>query len=274
VKPRDMTEILNGYAPISYLGYKSYNTFNSYADNFRKIGKSLNTMGGGQFTWQFWIKVEDPNDVLFKNLVILLKGDNRKYKTGLYDPNSRQLLAKLPADYMVVCPLIKFVDSYRHLRVQFNTANSPGTRIDINMDPNTGNLSRRNALSLLPLNWYLFTFVFQDNFSYANAQENGINFQFWLNDFPYQENTVTDTALRNNTLKQNDGDLFLIPNPPEQGGFLKLGNIRYFNYALDDEDIKAAYLAGPPSKNAMEEDQGTPKPPYLTAYNKIDVYNY
>lgn len=275
VKPRESTLVLDGYAPISYLGYKSYNTFNPYAENFRKIGKSLNSMGGAQFTYQFWIKIEDPNDALFKDFVIFMKGDNRKYKLGLYDSDSRQLMSQVPADYVISCPLIKFVDNYRHLRVQFNTVKSPLTSIDINMNPNTGGMSRRNALSLLPLNWYLLTFIFEDNFSYQTANENGINFKFFLNDFPYQENGASDSpALRNNTLKQNDGDLFLVPNPPEAGGFLKIGNIKYFNYALDAEEIKATYRGGPPTKNAMESDQPAVKPPYLTAYNKIDVYNY
>lgn len=280
VKPQETTTIVDGYAPVSYLGYKSYNTINQFGENFKKLGRSINTMGGAQFTYQFWLKIEDPNDALFKNLVLLLKGDDRKYKVGMYrlNPDATKGYSRyntIPADYVITCPLIKFVDSYRHLRVQFNTANSPLTSIDINMNPNEAGLGRRNALSLLPLNWYMFTFVFEDNISIQNVQENGINFKFWLNDFSYQENGASDnTALRNNTIKQNDGDLYLLPNPPQNGTFLKLGNIKYYNYALNESDIQKTFAAGPPSKSTMELSDKGDIPPHLSAFNKIDIYNY
>ena len=274
VKPHETTMIISGYAPVAYLGNKSYNTYNSFADNFKKIGKSVNTSGGSQFSYQFWLKIDDPNDNLFKNLIVLLKGDKRKYKLGLYDAETLQRQLTTPPGHVIACPLIKFNDSYRSLTVQFGTANSPVTEIDINMNPNNPGEGRRNLLSLLPLNWYLFTFVFEDNFSYVSGNENGINFKFWVNDVPYQENTASDNPeLRNNTLKQNDGDLFLLPNPPESGNFMKLGNIKYCNYALEGDEIKRTYQGGPPTTSAVERDQGKPKPPYLTAYNKIDIYN-
>lgn len=275
VKPQESTLIVDGHAPVTYLAHKSYNTANPNAEDFMKLGKSINTIGGSQFTYQFWIKVEDPTDALFKDLVVLLKGDVRKYKMGLYDMNTQQLQKTVPPDYMIACPLIKFVDSYRSLRVQFNTQNSPMTYIDINMTPNEGGMSRRNALSLLPSSWYMFTFILEDNVSYANVQENGINFQFWLNDFPYQVNGASDTPkLRFNSLKQNDGDLFLFPSPPSSGSFMKLGNIKYYNYALEGGEIASAFRSGPPTKSAEVTPSGNDKPAYLSAYNKIDIYNY
>ena len=275
VKPHETTMIVSGFAPVSYLGYKSYNTYNSFADSFKKIGKSINTTGGSQFSYQFWMKIDDANDKLFKDLIILLKGDKRKYKIGLYDPVNRQRQLTTPPNYVIACPLIKFNDSYRSLTVQLGTANSPVTEIVINMNPNDPGEGRKNLLSLLPLNWYLFTFVFEDNFSYVSGNENGINFKFWVNDIPYQENTASDNPeLRNNTLKQNDGDLFLLPNPPESGNFMKLGNIKYCNYALEGDEIKRTYQGGPPTTSAVERDQGKPTPPYLSAFNKIDIFNY
>jgi hypothetical protein len=275
VKPHETTNIITGYAPVSYLGNRSFNTFNAFANNFKKIGKSVNTTGGSQFSYQFWIKIDDPNDALFKNLVLLLKGDKRKYKIGIYDSETFQKNKVIPADYVIASPMIKFVDSYRHLNVQFGTINSPITSIDINMSPNDTGDSRRNLLSLLPLNWYLFTFVFEDNFSYMSGSENGINFKFWVNDIPYQENTASDSPeLRYNTLKQNDGDLFILPNPPDgSNNFMKMGNIKYYNYAVDAKDIKYAFSKGPPTISVLEIEQGSPKPAYLTAYNKIDIYN-
>jgi hypothetical protein len=284
VFPQESTMIVNGYAPASYLIGRRYNTINMFSSNFMKIGRSVNTQGGAQFTYQFWIRIDDPNDKFFKDLVLLLKGDDRKYKMGVYDKDKLTLIKRIPekqpgsmedqADIMIRCPLIKFVDSYRRMRVQFNTANNPLTTIDINMDPNKG-IDRRNILSLLPLNWYLMTFVFQDNVSYTNMKENGINFQFWLNDIAYQENGANNmTGLKNNMLKQNDGDLFLFPtmNDMSSGAFMRIGNIAYYNYALPVDEIRRTYRAGPPTTSALEQKKDNPA--YLSAFNKIDVYNY
>lgn len=275
VKPNEITTIIDGYAPISYLANKSFNTFNSFAPNYKKIGKSINGIGGAQFSYQFWIKIEDPNDSLFNDLVLLLKGDINKYRIGLYDMNTNKYKSELSSNYVITAPLIKFVDSYKHLNIQFNTTNNPMTSIDINMNPDNSGQGRRNVLSLLPLNWYLFTIVLIDNYSYSNDTENGINFKFWINDFLYQENSASDSpTLRNNTLKQNDGDLFILPNIKQQGGdFLKMGNIKYFNYALDSNDIISTFQAGHPRYSAVENVEKTTQPAYLTAFNRIDIYN-
>jgi len=275
VKPHETTVILNGYAPVSYLSTQSYNTYNQYADNFIKIGKSVNTKGGAQFSYQFWINIIDPTDKSYKDLILLLKGDKRKYKIGLYDSQTFQKTITLPSKYAIVCPMISFVDSYRHLRVQFGTSKSPLTSIDINMDPNDTGDGRRNLLSLLPINWYLFTFIFEDNYDYQVGAENGINFKFYVNDIPYQENGASSNPeLRGNMLRQNDGDLFLLPGASENGSFMNLGNIKYYNYAVSASDIKSTYQSGPPTKTAVNQNIPKQKPAYLSSYNKIDVYNY
>lgn len=279
VKAYENTKIIQGYGPISLFSGLNYNTYNDLATNFLKIGRSVNTMGGAQFTYQFWIKVTDPNDDYFKNLIVLLKGDNRKYNVGLYDPQTNQLVATNPqegnkADHVISCPLIKFVDSYRHIRLQLNTNKNPLINIDINMN-NKPSIGRTNILSLLPLNWYLFTFIFQDNISNVTSAENGINFQFWINDILYQENGAGDIAsLRNNTLKQNDGNLFLFPQMSQNngGGFMNIGNLSYYNYALDHTAIRNTYSYGPPNKLAVVNTNAI-KPVFMSEYNKMDIYN-
>ena len=159
------------------------------------------------------------------------------------------------------------------MKVQFNTTKSPFTEIDIKMNPD-GDTTRRNILSLLPINWYMMTFVFEDNYSVVDSAENGIKMTFYLNDIPYQINSAsTETALRHNYLKQNDGDFHLFPNPTTGGDFLRLGNLKYCNYAMNGDEVRKSFAQGPPSSaaqfGAVKDDQ----PAYLTAFNKLDVYN-
>lgn len=291
VKPKQHTRIINGYAPGSYLAKKSYNTINPLTDNFKKIGKSINTQGGAQFTYQFWIKIEDHNDDLFKDLIILLKGENRKYKMVQYhekttedNPNNYTRVNTFDPEYLINCPLIKFGKNTRELQVYFNTSKGPVQILDgkalapnvtISMNPSDDLSSRRNIMSLMPLNWTLFTFVFEENFSTAIGAENGIRFTFYFNDVPYQINKASENPFFNqNMLKQNDGNLHIFPNLENGGDFVKIANISYFNYALHDNDVKNIYKMGPPNYSAVEKDQSNRKPAYLSSYNKIDIYNH
>jgi hypothetical protein len=279
VKPKQTKLIINGYAPISYLNNRRWNTSNYLTSNFIPIPKSVNTMGGSQFTYQFWLKIDNANDDYFKDLILFLKGETQKYKLGLYDTTTSNKVSTIPSDssgvYAITSPLVKFTDSYRSMQVTFNTLKNPLTTVNIKMNPNDNILSRRNILSLLPLNWYMLTFSFEDNFSTYLSAENGINFKFWINDVLYQENTPVDTPLfKNNTIYQNEGDLVLFPGINKGSDFLQIGNFTYYNWALTQNDISKSFNKGPPKKSYLEKDNLKKTPPILSSFNKIDMYNY
>jgi len=278
VKPNEQIKVFQGYANVSTLLNKQWNTVKQFATNFIKIPRSVNTPGGAQFTYQFWIKINDANDIYYKNLPILLRGDSNPYKIGVYPKDSQKtgLVQTYPADAYIRCPLIQFDNSWRNLIVKFNTFNHPLTEIPIRMNPEGGAGVRRNLLSLLPANWYLMTFIFVDNYSIVNSVENGIKFQFYLNDVLYQTNSAsTEMALRNNYLKQNDGNLYLLPNTSvTNGDFMSLGNLSYMNYAPDVEEIRSTFNRGPPSFPVQFTKDEDYKPAVLSAYNKLDIYNY
>lgn len=352
VLPKQHTKIITGYAPASYLAKKTFNTVNPLSDNFVKIGKSINTSGGSQFSYQLWIKLDDPEDANYKDLILLLKGDARKYKLAKYTYeknasrehnidcdtvrgynvpevictcnegekrgnngtvscstfclgawnggpkgkcitgldtallNSKEKNSKISEfdpEYVINCPMIKFGNSSRELLVYFNTGKGPipislkghlTPNVKIEMSKNTESIAHRNVLSLLPVNWFLLTFVIEDNYSVSDGAENGIKFILYVNDFPYQiASGSTDMFLRNNMLKQNDGNLTLLPNLKGSGDFMKLGNISYYNYALTAHDVHNAYKRGPPTFSAVDQDNKAKTPAYLSAYNKIDIYN-
>jgi hypothetical protein len=97
---------------------------------------------------------------------------------------------------------------------------------------------RRNLLSLMPLDWVLMTFVFEENYSLQEGSENGIRFTFYVNDIPLQTNSGSTTpVLRNNVLKQNDGDLHLFPGF-KGDNLLQMADIKYFNYAKSDVEVR------------------------------------
>jgi len=117
--------------------------------------------------------------------------------------------------------------------------------------------------------------VFEDNFSSVDSAENGIKFTYYMNDAPYQINTAsTEVSLRNNYLKQNDGNLYLFPRTPTvNGDFMNIGNLTYYNYALSIDQVRRTFAAGPPKHTAKLNRQMNYQPAHITAFNKLDVYN-
>lgn len=278
VKQNQETKIISGHANVSKLAGRSYNTVNPFADNFKKVARSLNDRGGAQFTYQFWMKIEDTDPANYKDLIILMKGDNRKFNRSLYDPDTLQKLSgeEFTGEYTVGCPVIKFGNSYKEMVIEFNTNNNPKAAMKVNVDGTSSPLYRRNVLSLAPGNWYMITIAFEDNFSYASGAENGVKVTMYVNNFAYQVTSAsTDPLLRNNTLKQNDGNLFLFPNVSQPREFMKIGNIKYYNYAVNQRDVENSFTKGPPNFEFTENDSATNanKPAFLTAYNSLDIYN-
>jgi hypothetical protein len=276
VKQNEKIDILVGKQSVAKLAGRYYNTVNSFSENFLKIGRSINDRGGSQFTYQFWMRINQTEHENFKDLTILMKGDNRKYSKGLYDVDTQKKINNNnnDPDYLVKCPLIKFGDSYKNMIIEFNTSKTPMAKMEVVLDGSSQD--RKNLLSLAPLSWYLITYVIQDSFSHAFESENGINVSLYVNDFPYQvSSAATNPLLRNNYLKQNDGNLYLFPDVKVVRDFMQLSNIRYFNYALPYQEIANTFVKGPSLVEEVDSSEdGKNKPAFISAYNKIDVYNY
>ena len=125
---------------------------------------------------------------------------------------------------------------------------------------------RNNLMSTLDNTWHMITISFEDNIP-INDFENGIQVRFWINDVLYK------TSRFASALKQNQGDLHLFPNStPIQN--VKISNLKYFNYVLGESEIRSMSLAGAStSASASYMSSSSSKPPVLSDYNKLDIYN-
>lgn len=277
IKQKESTLLVDGYASPAFLQEINYNTVNPFVNGYKRIAKSANHLGGASFTYQFWIRIEDANDELFKNLIILLKGDKTKYQLGYYEKNGSEhvLRKKLDSDILIACPMIKFGNNYRDIRIRFNSNNEVVNEYAIVMNPDGDPTSRKNFLSLLPNNWMLLTFVFEDNYSTTEGIVNGIKLTMYINDMPYWSETASSlpNKLKGDTFKQNDGNFFMFPNVKTASDFVKLGNVRYYNYPVTQQEVTNVYSQGAPTHSAKKDFKDSP-PSYISALNKIDVTNY
>lgn len=243
VKPREQISIKTGNNSSAVLAKSRFNTiFPFVKGNFARIPPSVNGSTGSQFTYQYWMKINDSKESNFKDLVVLLKGDDKKYKVGYYNTSGDMSLIQDRVEgpkHMIKCPLIRFKDSYKNMVVEFNTNKHPDVQIDIDLEKRDKEAQRKNLLAFLPLDWFMMTFVFEENYSQTEGTENGIRFTFYINDIPYLSASGSTTPiLRNNFIKHNDGDLFILPNHDSKTDILTMGDIKFFNYAKTDAEVR------------------------------------
>lgn len=258
--------VLDGYIDCVSGMNMVYNTKNHQARNYTPLPRSVNRMGGAQFTYSFWLYLDDISPENVRNKIILCRGDINKYDYKLMDKATSSIV-EAASSRIVQCPLIRFGDNYKEMVVEFNTTDKFNEKmIIVNNVSETDSAIRRNAMSLTPHYWVMFSFVFEDNVP-INDFENGIAIKFYVNDTMYQLHKVRST------LRQNNGELFVLPDETKTGiKSARICDVYYHNYALDDIKIKDIYSRGP-TKSVYSRNNDFGKPLYLAASNRLDQTN-
>ncbi len=281
--PAVETMILSGYTDSVNMGRRMFNASLQAADNYVHLPRSFNRKGGAQFTYQLWVLVGDPATA--RDKTIFLRGDVRRYVVDMYvgeeDVRTVKQAALAPegaqplppalspgvrrTPMQVACPAFGFGPSYDNLVVSFNTVETPFNSVQVNSVQSTDSTLRRDALKLMAHKWALLTVQMEDNVP-VNDFENGIVLRFYLNDMLYF------TQSMQGTLKMNSGDLYLFPD----GGIelTRIGDLRYYNYAIGQARVRAVYERGPPKQQSdLVLGDAKSAPLFLSEYNKHDIYN-
>jgi hypothetical protein len=265
--------MINGWISMAELHNRFFTTSNEYVSNYMPIRPSYNRKGGIQFTYQFWINMRntDSHNVKFRD--IILKGDPTVFDyrmvrftdkdfsvaTGVNErvENKRTVTTK--------CPRILFGPTYDSFQVELNTIHDPDERFVIRSVSNTSNSSlRRNVMKLGQDKWMLVTFTFEDHVAISNHEE-GIIIRAYINDTLYATKKIA-SAMRPN---KNRLHLFPGKNPISNN---RIGNMIYYNRALNQEDVSSVYSKGKPTKYANMKD-GIGEQLNLSEHNKADSYN-
>ena len=243
-----------------------YNTTNHQARNYIPLPRSVNRMGGAQFTYSFWLYLDDISPENIKNKIILCRGDTNQYSYKMINKLTSSVV-ETGKSRIVQSPLIRFGENYKEMVVEFNTTDKFNERmVIVNNVSATDSAIRRNAMSLIPHYWVMFSFVFEDNVP-INDFENGIAVNFFVNDTMYQIHKVRST------IRQNNGNLFVLPDDSKIGiKTARICDVCYHNYALDDIKIKDIYTRGP-TKSVYSRNNDFGQPLYLAASNRIDQAN-
>lgn len=263
------TYVTNGFVDSS--SSIRISTVVPFAPNYLPITPSMNIKGGSQFTYQFWLYVDDTSNIGDK--VIFMKGDTNKYSYTLqenkYDVSTKQMVPynkRFVTDRVAKCPLLAFNTGGKGIefKLQFNTLNNMNETFYITNMQSESSIYRNNLLSVFAKQWFLVTIVFQDNMP-INDFETGLLVKFYLNDVMYQQKGY------NTTLKQNDGDLVLFPDQDLAG--CKVSTFTYYNYAVSDKDVKQISDKGPVLTPSTTNGAISKNVLYVSDANRLDLWN-
>lgn len=246
VQNRERVRVFEGIMTTKANIGKTYNTYDPTSTSYKRLPRSINRMGGAQFTYSFWIMFErGVADHHVAGKSILLRGDKQHFQPRESTdvdptmPESNYFKEGNGRDYTIACPRISFVTA-NQLAVDVNTDRELRARFLVGSDK-TEEEMRKNALSLVPGHFAMFTFVFEDNVG-IDSFERGIRMKFYLNDRLYH------TATAPGALRQNEGPLhlFLDAEPDGNEGIdnCRVADLTYYNYAQEDREVAAAYGKG------------------------------
>nr|WRJ69591.1 putative concanavalin A-like lectin/glucanase domain-containing protein [Oceanusvirus sp.] len=274
IKQRETVRIFEGVMTAKANVARSYNTYDPTSTTYKRLPRSINRMGGAQMSYSMWIAFDrgmSDEDVAGKTL--FMRGDDKHYSpmTSNSDEKDVPQDAYFPgsgSDYTIACPRVSFLKA-NQLAIDVNTDRELRHRFVVgSSDPSVE--MRKNALSLIPGHFTLFTIVLEDNVG-IDSFERGIRCKFYINDQLYHTGTAPGA------LRQNDGPLhlFLDPTPDTKTGLdgCMMADMTYYNYGLEDKDVAALYARGFVNTAFKDRNSMFDKDVRLvmSPYNKLDI---
>jgi len=271
--------LFSGIYEYSVHGEVEYNTFKNSSKMYRDLAPSINQSGGAEYSYNFWLNI-NKSDLINSNpngndIILFFRGSKIQLN---YDNNAKNCNLENNNKYILVKnPLIRMNSAGDSIIVEYNTLTNPDAyRIDgdtlIKCDGATWDDKNRGLLGIYNMTsseynkkWFMFTLVMREITpendilnKYKTSCKiylNGINVLDREVEAPY--NGDTDYSLGSAAMKHNKAPLYVNPgnlisssaSPPEIFGDaelspLKMADLTYFNYAINNNQIKTLFNAG------------------------------
>lgn len=240
---------------------------------------SQNRIGGTQFSYSFWLR-KTPGSNL-GNLVLFFRGNEiksgEKAKGFVYEGNGNDadVMNELHKDFQdessthtnnrfIKCPLVRFKNDSKSLRIEFNTLKNPHMYLDLDAE-----VFEHITSTTKNVQYSLISIAFQDNVDYGGI-ERGIKVEISLNDTLVKTKVFEDNALR-----LNKGPIVLLPNNSDEENRIDadMVNLTYYNYALENSDVLSIYQKGIPTESVCRLPDSWTVPQKTHRYHKLDLHN-
>jgi len=311
---RKETEIFNGIIDFNDVRELKYNTKNRSHEKYRDISPSMNQQGGAEYTYNFWLYVDQGRITQLKNekkkdILLFLKGEKQFYYNNDLNYNCMYKSAdpfttKHPV-LLTKNPLVRLSADGKNLAVDYNNILSPESyqnnskynRCD-SIDNNKLWWDRnKNMIGVYDIEfsnkWFMVTIVMKEVADNNNIlTKNRAICRIFINGLLIFENKLetiygSNQDIYSATFKNNNSPLYINPifnmksseksgarssaramhtieqnlpyldmnfvkydekynvdNPNDISGIIKMGDLKYYNYALEADAINQLFRNG------------------------------
>ena len=312
---RKETEIFNGIIDFNDIRELKYNTKNRAHEKYRDISPSINQQGGAEYTYNFWLYVDQGKITQLKNdsnkdILLFLKGEKHFYYNNDFNYNcmfksTDNSKIKHPI-LLTKNPLVRLSADGKNLAVDYNNILSPESyqnnskynRCD-NVDNNKPWWDRnKNMIGVYDIEfsnkWFMVTIVMKEIADNNNIlTKNRAICRIYINGLLVFENKLetiygSNQDIYSATFKNNNSPLYINPvfnmkygntsagrktsgdamniieknlpyldmnlikydekynneNPNDISGIIKMGDLKYYNYALEADAINQLFRNG------------------------------
>jgi hypothetical protein len=305
---RKETEVFSGIIDFNDIKELKYNTKNRAHEKYRDISPSINQQGGAEYTYNFWLyvdqsRIQQLNNAENKDILLILKGEKQFYYNNNFNYNCMfksgdSTSTKHPV-LLTKNPLIRLSYDGKNLAVDYNNILSPESyqnNSKYNRCDSTDNnkewwVRNKNMIGVYDIEfsskWFMVTVVMKEIADNNNIlTKNRAICRIYINGLLVFENKLetiygSNQDIYSATFKNNNSPLYINPifnmknddvpsriqkkiqnvpyfdissakyneeyntdNPNDISGVIKMGDLKYYNYALEDDAINQLFRTG------------------------------
>jgi len=305
---RKETEVFSGIIDFNDIKELKYNTKNRAHEKYRDISPSINQQGGAEYTYNFWLyvdqsRIQQLNNAENKDILLILKGEKQFYYNNNFNYNCMfksgdSTSTKHPV-LLTKNPLIRLSYDGKNLAVDYNNILSPESyqnNSKYNRCDSTDNnkewwVRNKNMIGVYDIEfsskWFMVTVVMKEIADNNNIlTKNRAICRIYINGLLVFENKLetiygSEQDIYSATFKNNNSPLYINPifnmknddvpsriqkkiqnvpyfdissakyneeyntdNPNDISGVIKMGDLKYYNYALEDDAINQLFRTG------------------------------
>lgn len=276
---RKEISILNGTYDFSNSEVK-YNTLDKTQSNFKDINPSINQEGGAEYSYNYWLFIDQDKLVKIgdgkKDIILFLKGEKILYYNNKTNYNCSNANSINNPVIITKNPLVRLSGDGKRIAVEYNNIyntesyqqgssykscnRSSSLSNDKSSLSNEWNNRNKNMLGIYDIDfnskWFMITIVMKEVSDSNNVLSiNKASCKMYVNGVKLLDKKVEtkyNSKIYSATFKNNSSPFYINPRidyktPYENvtvGSVLKISDIKYYNYSINDEMISSLYNKG------------------------------
>ena len=304
---RKEINILTGTYDFSN-GESKFNTTDKSEITFKDIRPSTKQSGGAEYSYNFWLyinqdKLREISNYEKKDIILFLKGEKNLYYNNKSNYNCANITTTKNPVIITKNPLVRLSGDGEKIVIEYNniyTSDSyqngskyNDTEACKNVSFNDWNKRNQNMLGVYDIEfnnkWFMVSIVMKEVADSNNVLSyNRASCKMYINGVKLLDRKVETKYITNvysATFKNNSSPFYINPVLPEtiikpvynpynrvtEVNVLKMSDIKYFNYAINDEIITSLYNKGFNSEVAVIDNKLTKNMVTMDdmEYNKI-----